>query len=371
MGGLSMINILEFDRSLKLTWVRKLIVSNPEWLEIAKEYQIDKLLWTGESYHQWMERNCKNPFWKSVINTYKLWYTSMKRKDMIDSNNELIWGNPTLKIPFNKNLYDANIIYIKDLYNDNGIPLTKAQLEEKTGKTVMITTFFAIWKSIPNNQKRLYQGITKCQTVFRPTNIEWLTKEKKGTSGIRKVWSETEEIEIKGKDKWTLELTIDPVLDYEKSWKYFYTLPHQFKLNARAIYFQFQVLHRTLITNRKLTQFGIKDNEQCDNCNEVETITHLLFECFTAQRVWNEVKTWLTAISPNPLYMDKKSILLGNQKNHVIINYVITTVKHEIYKSKWNKSRLNLMKIKKGPRNSHGIGNIHCHSKEQPAKSSR
>ena len=47
------------------------------------------------------------------------------------------------------------------------------------------------------------------------------------------------------------------------------------------------------------------------------------------------------------MYLDKKSILLGNSKNELIVYNIITINKHEIYKSKWTKTKLNLIKLKK------------------------
>ena len=46
------------------------------------------------------------------------------------------------------------------------------------------------------------------------------------------------------------------------------------------------------------------------------------------------------------MFFDKNSILLGNTNNEVIVNYIILTTKHEIYKSKWNKTKLTLTKLK-------------------------
>ena len=68
--------------------------------------------------------------------------------------------------------------------------------------------------------------------VFRPCTIEWVTKDKKGTANLRKIWDlEGEDLKIPGKDKWNTELN----LDNNNTWSYYYTLPHKCKLNARAI----------------------------------------------------------------------------------------------------------------------------------------
>ena len=114
----------------------------------------------------------------------------------------------------------------------------------------------------------------------------------------------------------------------------------------RCIYFQLQVIHHTLITNRKLKLFNIKDSELCDKCENIETISHLLYECQETRMLWETIQNWITGISPNSTFFDKKSILLGNSKNETIVNNIIMITKHEIYKSKWTKTKLTLHKIK-------------------------
>ena len=66
MGGLKMIELSEFDMSLKLTWVHKAISDNFKWSEFANEHQIRRLVWTGERYHSELYQRAKNHFWKSI-----------------------------------------------------------------------------------------------------------------------------------------------------------------------------------------------------------------------------------------------------------------------------------------------------------------
>ena len=342
-GGLNMVDLIKFDMALKTTWVKKLHTESNEWTAFAKEYKIDRLIWTGENYHQEIFLSCHNPFWKSVAYAYKTWYKTLRQNTEVEPRNEPLWGNTRIKIPFNKDLFKANVIYVKDLFNHTGTPLNKNDLEMLTGKNIMLTTYFALWKSLPQDWRQY--TIHKAQIIgaIRPFPIEWLTKDKKGTRNIRNVWKLNEQPILPGKNKWIEELNLDDT----ENWEFLFMLPIKCKLNARSTYFQIQVLHRTLVTNRKLMQFNIRDNEQCDNCNDIETISHLLYECQNARRIWDNVVEWLRGISPNDMYFDKKSILLGNKKNEIIINYIIIVIKHELYKSKWTKTRLNLLKIKK------------------------
>ena len=182
----------------------------------------------------------------------------------------------------------------------------------------------------------------KTYNVFRPLAVEWLTKDKRGTKNIRKIWNQIEHPPLTCTIKWQQELG----LPEDENWNHLFILPIQCKLNARCIYFQLQVLHRTLITNRKLKQFNIRDDEKCDKCDAIESIAHLLYECQFPRDLWGAVEQWLSGLSRNTIYFDKISVLLGNRLNEIIVNNIILMVKHEIYKSKWTKTNLSIYKMK-------------------------
>ena len=111
-----MIELSEFDMSLKLTWVRKAISDNFEWSEFANEHQIRRLVWTGERYHSELYQRAKNPFWKSVISAYKQWHSILIENFELDIDKQYLWGNPLMNILFNESLYKSNIIFVRDIY---------------------------------------------------------------------------------------------------------------------------------------------------------------------------------------------------------------------------------------------------------------
>ena len=47
-----MLNLTEFDHSLKITWLRKLLNANPDWKEFPNVYKIDRLVFTDTNYHK-------------------------------------------------------------------------------------------------------------------------------------------------------------------------------------------------------------------------------------------------------------------------------------------------------------------------------
>ena len=61
-----MINIREFEMTLKLTWIRKLIKEDPDWSEFAEIYHIRRLCQSDENYQKEILEKTKNDFWSSV-----------------------------------------------------------------------------------------------------------------------------------------------------------------------------------------------------------------------------------------------------------------------------------------------------------------
>ena len=338
-GGLNMFNILYFERSLKISWLHKILFAEPDWKEFALCFKIKRLPWTGLTYHTYLLKNTNNPFWSSVISAYMNWYTSAKTSLINSPSFEPLWGNTQINIPFRPVLFKSNFLFIRDLYNELGRPLTKHEIEVRMGQPLMFTTYYGIYNAIPANWKRMILNTNVSNDLQIPPIFHFLKRCKKGTSLIRSIWEKQSHDHIPiGQQKWVAELALNETED----WCFLYTLPTTCKLNPNTIFFQFQILHRTIMTNKKLQQFNLRDNELCDECHSIEDISHLFFDCPTITRLWNSVKNWLNNNTNQTNYFDKKSILLGNRNNEPIINTLIIITKHEIYKKRWKGTHLTL-----------------------------
>ena len=187
-GGLRMLNLVEFDMSLKITWLRKVYVQNPEWKEFACHYKIDHLIWTGSNYHNLLKNTVKNPFWYSVLISYSKWYRAFNTLDFLPIPFQPIWGNDIMNIPFNIKLYNHNIIFIQDLFDSNGLPRTKESLEQTVGSNIMFTTYHAIRTSLPKAWKDFPLETSKDANLIFPPILSWLLRDSKGTKSIRIIW---------------------------------------------------------------------------------------------------------------------------------------------------------------------------------------
>ena len=148
--------------------------------------------------------------------------------------------------------------------------------------------------------------------MTKPIHIVWLTRDKKGGSTMRKIWQlSAKETPPMSQEWWREEFnnTDEIILTYS------YSLPFKCRLNARVKYFQYQIYHRSLITNKKLFQFNLIDHEKCDKCDETETIQHLLVECESIKKLWEDVIKWIKLRVRRKIYSEAVSIILGKEEN--------------------------------------------------------
>ena len=55
---------------------------------------------------------------------------------------------------------------------------------------------------------------------------------------------------------------------------------------------------------------------------------------------------WLSQNLTSTIHLDKTSVLLGNTRNEYIVNALIITTKHEIYKCKCKETIINMIQLK-------------------------
>ena len=115
--------------------------------------------------------------------------------------------------------------------------------------------------------ERIYEIIKQDPKHDKTDNYDWVTKDKKGGHNLRQIWQQDRNKDIPiGKWKW-----IDKIeLPDNMNWKTLYQMGEKCKVDIRSKYVQHQVVHRTVMTDRKLLQFNIKDTKNCDFYGKTE-----------------------------------------------------------------------------------------------------
>ena len=111
---------------------------------------------------------------------------------------------------------------------------------------------------------------------------------------------------------------------------------NQTKYIETTIYIQYQTIARSLITNRKLFQFKIRENDLYSYCsNSSETIEHLLYRCPMVMSLWSKIQKWCQDNNDNQVNLEENVILLGVDNSNQLSQTLITNTKHTIYKCKF------------------------------------
>jgi hypothetical protein len=93
--------------------------------------------------------------------------------------------------------------------------------------------------------------------------------------------------------------------------------------------------------NYNLKIWKIKPTDQCDYCQESDTIEHHLVECKASDNFWKRVFNWWAANIKTWFQVDTYEIIFGipNERSEIIVNqlnYIILLGKYFIYKKRRN-----------------------------------
>ena len=119
-GGLQMINLKAFINSLKLTWLRRVILSNSPWQSVLKNIiNFQEIFTLGRESILSLIRNVKNKFWVDVLKAY----ADIQHLNHQDTENHVlsspIFHNNETKISnksvYIKSWYQNGVRYVNDI----------------------------------------------------------------------------------------------------------------------------------------------------------------------------------------------------------------------------------------------------------------
>ena len=190
-GGLNLIHLKYFITASKVTWIRRLILSEhkPLWITLfEKIFQTDanKFILYGSQYQAYLKRNTKNKFW---LNTFDAWI-EFQHKQTFHTETDVVtsplWYNKNISLTpmYLTQLLDKGITTVSDVIDSDGAVLKMDQLKQ----------IYSIHHLNPLHYLRVQQTIkslfkkTKLCTFssverpFVPFHIKKIFINKKGTS---------------------------------------------------------------------------------------------------------------------------------------------------------------------------------------------
>ena len=352
-GGLKMVNVSAFIKSLKLNWIKRLILNNSALLELFQssiKSTLDTLLKTGPEYIKKLttSNHTINPFWKDVLQSfYEFRKYVYENEDKTNFIYQEIWHNHNIRVD-NKTVYykrwvQNNIIYIYDLFNEHGTLLNYNDFCQKYGFYPPITVFYGIQQSILRKWPNVRYNNFQISLPHLPDYLNIIIKNKKNKISIYDIFIKKVIVKNDYITKWCNEFNIDEEeIDKYKVNK----MPFSITTDTTLRWFQYRLLHRILPTNTLLLKMRISDSSICNFCNvDEESLLHLFFTCRITNTFWRELFAWLNMHCQLSLNLDKEIIIFGknlHEKYSNSINLTLILAKQFIFSMKMQKRKPEL-----------------------------
>lgn len=253
---------------------------------------------------------------------------------------QLIWLNKDITINnepfFWTKWYNAGIVSINDLLNENNNFLSHTELSSKYNIKCNFIESLQIRQSIPfawrqTLRVQAMEEQNKCLSLSNITSkqVYWTLMEK---------MKQTKPSCI---NKWMAELNIDSENDnddLDKVWEQTFLMPFKTCDEPLLQSFQFRVLHRILPCNHWLNSLKVTNSPICTFCDDDDTIIHYLAHCHTVVNFWNDFALWWTSFATD-IIINEITVIFGfevTDNESKMLNYAVILAKHYIYNSKRN-----------------------------------
>ena len=124
---------------------------------------------------------------------------------------------------------------------------------------------------------------------------------------------------------------------YEFGWNNIYNRTFMNIKDCKIQNFQYNFLHRNIVTNKFLLKTKLSNSSTCSFCNmEEETIDHLFWNCMEIQHFWNSVFAFINSKNRRNISMNKYYVFFGYKNSAV--TYITTLAKYYIYCCKFKQT---------------------------------
>ena len=337
-GGLKMINLEQFVKALKCTWIRRLInAKNNQWSTLFESQccTIRKICDLGPQGSQDQISKAKNPFWNEVFETWECVYKSFNINAAIAPYTPVWYNSKIKKGLYKDSWYRHGITCVGDLMDFNTQKIrTKEQIENLFNfKIKNFLDYFEVRDTLKRFLDKTYTQDTVFEKPFIPNHLYFLTRFNKGCKIIYNILKD-QPCDNKYRTQWRreLNLTIDNL-----TWKRIFHICVNTIKDNKLIYFQYKIIHKILGTNKLLNQIGKSNNNRCRLCGEdIETIDHLFVTCKVTKILWHDLNDWLKIKINKEIDLSPMRIIMGHletDNNFLPINTIILVTKYYIFTS--------------------------------------
>uniref|UniRef100_A0A3B3HNI1 Reverse transcriptase domain-containing protein n=1 Tax=Oryzias latipes TaxID=8090 RepID=A0A3B3HNI1_ORYLA len=345
-GGFELIKFSDLNYTFKINWIKKCLQhSNSIWYFIPfnifnKIGGLQFLLKCNYNIKK-IPVNLSN-FYQQALLAWKLCYNHnfSPHKSIIWNNEDITIQNKSL---FKQNWIDKKIIYVSDLFDENGTILDYGRFLNKMCFPVTSKEFNGVMKALPSGLIQLmtshlkYQDASKIDSSLMINGIDILNK-KCNNKYIRNTLSEKRHITPKGEIFWNNLLN-------DINWKKAWLLPDTFCINNKVKEIHKKILHNIYPTNMFISKFSNIENN-CSFCIDFpESVLHLFYFCKHSLEFWNQLECFVNSKFNCNVALNLKQIVAyfnsDDKKVEKSINLLLLLSKFYIHKCRIKKTTPN------------------------------
>ena len=302
-GGLGIIDVNNFWKSLKLSWLRRASSTSAFWPKIlclsikhidGSERSITDLLQEGPNLLSYIGKKLSNKFWKEVLCNVNLFMQGALFCYPEKIFTAPFWDNPNI-LQNNKAVKKLSFINISsriktisDFYEPGTSRLfTKDQFENAHNLQINNDDFLELNYIIKSALRKLGLQDNHDICTFLPSQpllIDILSLTKKGCSTYSKLLRKKSILtrnHSKPENKWHRELGCTFGIEF---WNKTYCLTARIKQENKLRWFQYQINRNSLFTNYRVNKFKSSVSPLCTFCSRLvgvphppELISHIFF----------------------------------------------------------------------------------------------
>ena len=353
-GGINMFNVKIFFDSLKLSWIKKLVNAEVACWKNIPLYYINKfgmglmLFNSNCTFKQIIcNTNCKliiNSFPEFYYKLIKSWFDikHVSNDDDISSNlDQVIWNNSVINIKnktlFHKEWIESGIIYIRDLYDDNGVfhPLEHFMSIIKR-KGAVLLQYCALRKALPRKWRDAkidlcFEHNTDDNIVFNSISLKYCSSKLFRHELVKQVF-----VPPNCENYWVRRFP-RYIFHWDKIWLSIPSCTDE----AKLITLNWKIIHNIYPTKVLLHKMGKENSNICNSCNVVDYLEHFFCDCIKTKPIW----VYATNVIRNKLNIRNFTLSVENimfninsdihDNNSRFINYVIVIGKMCISKFRY------------------------------------
>lgn len=335
-AGIKMVDIRKKNISLKIAWVKR-ILDNPEfavcpminkYCKTDIKFLLECNLSSKDMIHCFTQ--LPSQFWLDVISSW-CEYNYRQPSEAESPQNQILWFNSNIKINdrvlWTKELYEKNVIYIKDLHNQNGKFYSYIDFQNIYNTKITFLHYYGILHAIPSIYKQNASKEAKQQSNINKI----LATEKVAKFVYRELVLSNSCFPEKAYEKLKEMLSSD--FSRETYLAAFLSL-HRCTQSTKLRDFQFRLLHNALVTNVSLKKWGIRENDNCTFCNTTrETSHHIMLTCKYSQEIWEYVDNILFEHLGHRIHFSTCDLFLGVMGTPLdnLYNHINLIVKQYLY----------------------------------------